>query len=92
MRFYFVGGEQNYRISDITSGRDSGIPYTDGGLVVRVTIHQDSLYTLQAEGYTLQGTLAINQPVSGFEVQNRNAGPDDPHNLYFGRHSWWDVP
>ncbi len=92
LRFYFVGGEQNYRISDITSGRDSGIPYTDGGLVVRITIHQDSLYTLQAEGYTLQGTLAINQPVSGFEVQNRNAGPDDPHNLYFGRHSWWDVP
>lgn len=92
-RFYFTGGEERYRITDNASiGRDTGIQYTDRGLVVIMTLGADGAYALQAGGALIEGSLASNLEVRSFSVQNQHAGPGEEYNLYFGKHAWWDVP
>ena len=84
LRFYFIGGEQFYRVSDSITGRQTGIPYRDSGLTVYVTLDQNGGYTLVAGGSSFSGTLGGGGAISRLVVQNNNAGPETSRNLYIG--------
>jgi hypothetical protein len=85
LRFYFVGGQSNYRITDATTARDSGIGYTDAGLNLTVTLTSGNAYTLSNGSMNITGTLAAaGGAISRLIVENKNAGPDTPYNLYLG--------
>jgi hypothetical protein len=84
LRFYFVGGEQFYRVTDSIAARQTSIPYTSGGLTVYVTLNASGGYTLYAGGSTFSGTLAAGGNIKRLVVQNNNAGPDTDRNLYLG--------
>ncbi len=84
LRFYFVGGEQFYRVTDSIAARQTSIPYTSGGLTVYVTLNASGGYTLYAGGSTFSGTLAAGGNIKRLVVQNNNAGPGTDRNLYLG--------
>ena len=84
LRFYFVGGEQYYRVTDSVTGRQTTIPYTDSGLTVYVTLGSGDSYTLIAGGSAISGTLGTGNAISRLVVQNSNAGTGTERNLYVG--------
>jgi hypothetical protein len=85
LRFYFVGGQTNYRITDATAARDSGLAYTDAGLNLTVTLTSGNAYTLSTGGTNITGTLAAaGEAISRLVVENKNAGPNEARNLYIG--------
>jgi hypothetical protein len=84
LRFYFVGGEQYYRVTDSVTGRQTTIPYTDSGLTVYVTLGAGGFYTLIAGGSSITGTLGSGNAISRLVVQNSNAGTGTERNLYVG--------
>lgn len=92
LRFYFVGGESTYRVSDATAGRTTTIPWTDAGLTVSFTQTSSSSYRLAVGTTTVTGTLATGGSIARFSVDSTGAGPDGNHNLYFGEISLTDVP
>lgn len=82
-RFYFVGGQSNYRITDATTARDSGLAYISSGLNLTVTLTSSNTYTFSNGATNLTGTLALaGGPVSRLIVENKAAGANN--NLYFG--------
>ncbi|MGA1785230.1 MAG: hypothetical protein ACO39R_07620, partial [Pontimonas sp.] len=84
LRFYFVGGEQYYRVTDSLTGRQTTIPYTDVGLTVYITLGDSGTYTLVAGGSSVLGTLGSGAAISRLVVQNNNAGSATERNLYVG--------
>lgn len=84
LRFYFVGGEQFYRVSDAVTGRQTTIPFTDAGLTVYLTLGDNGTYTLVAGGSSVSGTLGAGNAISRLVVQNSNAGSLTERNLYLG--------
>jgi hypothetical protein len=91
-RFYFVGGESTYRISDATSGRTTTIPWTDAGLTISFTQTASSSYSLAVGTNIVTGTLATGGAISRFLIDSTGAGPDGNYNLYFGEITLTDVP
>jgi hypothetical protein len=84
-RFYFVGGESNYWITDATTARNSGWAYTGDGLNLTVTLTSGNAYTLSDGTRNLSGTLAAaGGAISRLVVENKNAGPNTERNLYLG--------
>jgi hypothetical protein len=84
LRFYFVGGDQYYRVSDAVTGRLTTIPYTDTGLTVYITLGDNGTYTLVAGGSSVLGALGAGGAISQLVVQNNNGGSNTERNLYFG--------
>jgi hypothetical protein len=83
--FYFVGGQNNYRITDSTSARDSGWAYTGNGLNLTINLSGASGYTLSDGTRNLSGTLAsAGGVISRLVVENKNAGSNTERNLYIG--------
>lgn len=84
-RFYFVGGQGNYRITDATTARDTGWGYTGNGLNLTITLGAGNAYTLADGTRELTGTLAsAGGAISRIIIENKNAGPDTDRNLYIG--------
>jgi hypothetical protein len=84
-RFYFVGGTNNYSITDATTNRNSGLAYTDAGLNLTLTLTSSSAYTLSAGSSNITGTLATaGGAISRLVVENKNAGSNTERNLYLG--------
>jgi hypothetical protein len=84
-RFYFVGGQNNYGITDSTTARDSGLAYTGNGLNLTLTLTSATAYTLSTGSTNITGTLAtVGGAISRLVVENKNAGPDTDRNLYVG--------
>jgi hypothetical protein len=84
-RFYFVGGQNNYRINDATTGRESGIAYTESGLNLVFTLTSANTYTLSTGSTNITGALATaGGAISRLVVENKNAGPNTERNLYIG--------
>ena len=84
-RFYFVGGQNNYRINDAIVGRESGIGYTEGGLSLAFALTSANTYTLSTGGANISGTLApVGGAISRLVVENKNAGSYTERNLYIG--------
>ncbi|MBJ7259377.1 MAG: YHYH protein [Chthoniobacterales bacterium] len=91
-RFYFVGGENTYRITDATTGRITTIPWTEAGLTVSFTQTSPTAYSLTAGSSTITGTLVAGGAISRVVVENNNAGSGYNHNLYFGEMTITDAP
>ncbi|MDA0859152.1 MAG: thrombospondin type 3 repeat-containing protein, partial [Verrucomicrobia bacterium] len=84
-RFYFVGDQDNYRITDSTTARDSGLAYTGDGLNLLFTLTSDTAYNLSLGNTSIVGTLAtVGGAISRLVVENKSAGPNTERNLYIG--------
>ncbi len=84
-RFYFVGGQSNYRINDNDTARDSGWAYTEAGLNLTLTLNSSTTYTLSNGSTNLIGALAsAGGPISRLILENKNAGQNTERNLYVG--------
>jgi len=84
-RFYFVGGQSNYRITDSTTARDTGLAYTGDGLNLTFTLTSATAYTLSTGNTNITGTLAAaGGAISRLVVENKNAGPNTERNFYIG--------
>jgi hypothetical protein len=93
INFYFVGGEANYRIADLGGSRETGLPFTAGGLDVAVTLLSQNEYSLRVvplgnESATvkLTGTLQDTQDATGvqqIQVYTRNAGTGARYDMFF---------
>jgi hypothetical protein len=84
-RFYFVGGQSNYRITDATTGRDSGLAWTIGGLNLTLMLTASNTYTFSNGTTNLTGSLSsVGGPISRLIVENRGSGGGAVNDLYFG--------
>ncbi len=92
VRFYFVGGETTYRVTDAVTGRNTGIAWTDAGLAITFTLLSETEYSMTIGGTTVTGTMASGGSVSRFLVDNSNAGSGSDHNVYIGDLTRTDVP
>ncbi len=68
------------------NGTDTGIGFTPGALHLDYSLTSATAYTLAVTGAsTYNGTDTFSSPITGFEVQQANAGIDSngDHNAYF---------
>ncbi len=72
--FYFRGGQANYRVDDATANRDTGIGYTDAGLVVGFELTDSTSYSLTVGTNTFSGTLAAGGEISRLVASNYSSG------------------
>ena len=86
-KLYFVGGENTYRVSDATTGRDSGLAYTGTGLSLKLTQTGSNTYSLETGSSVITGTLGAGTAISWLEFFNNGAGPNSDYNFYFGEMS-----
>lgn len=83
--FLFIGQTENYLINDAELARDTGIPYTDGGLDLTFELTSATDYRFTANAVEITGTLASTSEalVRQFRAFNSNAGGGSDHNVYF---------
>lgn len=81
----FVGGGSSYLVDDNILGRDSGLPWTGGGLDVEFQLLTPTTYKLTVGATIINGTLptSIESYISQLRVWNYNAGTGSEYNLYF---------
>ncbi len=84
--FLFIGGQSNYTINDQTSGRDTGLGFSDQGLNLNFTFSANNNYqvqiTLLAGGSnTISGTLS--DTPTKIRLFNANAGSGSTKDLFF---------
>lgn len=91
-KFYFVGGESFYRVSDAITGRITSIPWADTGLTISFTQTSPTAYSVTVGATTITGTLSSGTAISRVVIENNNAGSNADHNLYFGEMAITDVP
>lgn len=92
LRFYFEGGDANYTLLDGNGEQDTGVPYTDEGLNISVTLTGSGLFDFQitplesGTATTLSGTFintTATNTIHSLSAFNQNAGFNAPANLYF---------
>jgi len=83
-RFFFIGGENNYRVVDAQGNRTTTIAYTANGTDLTLSLGTGNSYNFSTGGSVLTGNLTTGDPITWLEFFNRNAGPDTPYNLYIG--------
>lgn len=84
-RFYFVGGESHYRVSDATTNKQTSIPYTDGGLSLTFTLTSTNGYLLDAgNGYSLAGPLAAGSAISRLSLEAKDLGNGGSYDFFVG--------
>jgi hypothetical protein len=84
LRFFFIGGESNYRIVDAQSSRATSIAYTANGLDLTLTLGAGNAYTLNTGAGELTGNLAAGAPIAWVQFFNQNAGSNTERNVYVG--------
>jgi hypothetical protein len=82
--FFFTGGQANYRASDATTNRDTGIAYTSSGLDLSFELTASNAYRFTAGTNVQIGALAAGGPIAQLVVSNSNAGTNTERNLYLG--------
>jgi len=83
--FGYTGGDPNYFVNDVVTGRDTPIAYTQEGLVLRIELNAENAYTLFVNGnQTLSGTLAPGDPIRHLMVENNGSGPGTAYDIYLG--------
>ncbi|MFM8885883.1 MAG: beta strand repeat-containing protein, partial [Chthoniobacterales bacterium] len=82
--FYFIGGQSTYRIDDSTTNRDSGLAYTETGLLLTLTMTASNSYSLNTGASVLTGTLGAGGPITQLVTYNNNAGTGTERNFYVG--------
>ncbi|NDB97115.1 MAG: hypothetical protein EBZ78_13330, partial [Verrucomicrobia bacterium] len=82
--FYFIGGQNTYRIDDATANRDSGLAYTADGLLLTLTLTSSNAYSLSTGSSVITGMLGAGDPITQLVVYNNNAGTGTERNFYVG--------
>lgn len=79
--FHYQSGNKYFFDGKVIAGRQ----YATGALHLVYTLTSQAAYSLQITGaITYSGTGTFAGPITGFQVQQRNAGGKDPaHNAYF---------
>ena len=83
-RFYFVGGEDNYRITDATTARQTPLSYTSNGLTLTFNLISADTYVLDTPAGPVSGTLAAGDAIARLVVENNNAGSGPTRDQFFG--------
>jgi hypothetical protein len=83
-RFFFVGGENVYRVLDGAGNRATQIAYTDAGLNLTLTLGDGDAYTFTTGSGEFSGNLVAGGPIARVEFFNSNAGNDTERNVYVG--------
>jgi len=88
-RFYFVGGELTYRISDQTTNRQTTMGWTNAGFALIFELSSPTNYVLRTPAGPISGTLAAGGPIQRLIVQNNNSGSGagGSFDLFFGEMS-----
>ncbi len=86
-KFYFVGGEQTYRITDSSTARDSGLAHTSSGLALTLTLTGDNTYSLNTGSSVITGTLGTGSQIAWLQFFNNSAGVGTEYNVYVGEMS-----
>lgn len=86
-KFYFVGGEQTYRITDSSTARDSGLAHTSSGLALTLTLTGDNTYSLNTGSSVITGTLGTGSQIAWLQFFNNSAGVGPDYNVYVGEMS-----
>jgi len=86
--FYFTGGESTYRIDDATTNRDSGLAYTETGLLLTFTMTGANTYSLNTGASVITGTLGAGGAITQLVVYNNNGGTGTERNFYVGEMSF----
>jgi len=89
--FYFIGGEQTYRIDEQNQATNSSVAYSDGGLLLTFELTGPNSYKFSAGSSVIQGSLAGSGTISQLVASNSNAGPATPYNLYLGEMTFSEV-
>jgi len=90
--FYFIGGQNTYRIDDATANRDSGLAYTADGLLLTLTLTSSNAYSLSTGSSVITGMLGAGDPITQLVVYNNNAGTGTERNFYVGEMSFSEQP
>jgi hypothetical protein len=83
-RFFFVGGESNYRVVDAAGNRTTPMAYTQAGLNLTLTLGVDNAYTFNTGAGEITGNLASGDPIAWVQFFNQNAGQNAERNVYVG--------
>jgi hypothetical protein len=82
--FGFGGGQSNYVVIDGTGLHDTGVPFTDEGLSVDVTLLLNNGYELSINGtQVFTGTIGAGDPIDEFGLLNDNAGSGSSNDAFF---------
>ena len=84
VEFLFIGGGTNYLVNDATTGRNTGIPWTDQGLQLRFELLSETHYELQVGTNVILGDVAPSSEalITRFRTWNYRAGNGDGFNVY----------
>jgi len=82
---YFSGGETSYRVTDSLGNRDTGVPYTDQGIVIEFTLTGPTNYSAQIAGTGIGGDLVgrADMSIRRLRFWNYSAGGGEEYNAYF---------
>jgi hypothetical protein len=83
-RFFFIGGQPNYRVVDSQGNRTTQIAYTSNGLDLTLSLGSGNAYTLNTGAGVVAGNLAASDSIVWIEFFNNNAGPTPDRNVYIG--------
>ncbi len=88
--FHYQSGNKYFFDGKVIAGQQ----YVAGALHLVYTLTSATAYSLQVTGaVTYSGTGTYNGPITGFQVQQKNAGGKDPaHNAYFNTLALKCVP
>ncbi len=88
--FHYQSGNQYF----FSGAAIPGLVYTTGALHLVYTLTSATTYSLKVTGaVAYSGTGTVTGPITGFQVQQKNAGKMDPaHNAYFNNLSLNCVP
>jgi hypothetical protein len=83
-RFFFIGGENTYRVVDSQGTRSTTVAWTDLGLQLVLSLGENNAYTFTTGSTELSGTLAAGQPIQWIQFFNGNAGETEVRDVYIG--------
>lgn len=84
LRFFFVGGQGTYRVSDYAGSRATKIPWSNKGRTVTFRASVGGDYTLACNDHSVPGMLISDpdQRVGSVRFWNESAGSGSDHDLY----------
>ncbi|MFZ4588371.1 MAG: choice-of-anchor D domain-containing protein, partial [Terrimicrobiaceae bacterium] len=83
-RFFFAGGQANYRVSDASGVRETAQGWSDSGLTPVFALTGNNSYSFTIGTNTLTGNLATGGQIARVAFQNKNAGLGAQYDFYIG--------
>jgi len=82
---YFYGGDGTYRVTDSLGNRDTGVAFTDQGLMIEFSLMGETNYTAVIGGTNVSGNLIVrgDTAIKRLRFWNYSAGSGERYNAYF---------